>query len=149
MRAAMPAALVVVPEGTILLAGGAPISRASYCGIVPAALPGAVFRPSLLKRLFSRSARVALVVSEAGLAYEDEDGDVHAVPWNEVEAVVPRDTGEGFIVIGRNMCMFFVYAEAFGRVACEAVRSRLPQHLWVQRARQGAVPTSDAALAGR
>ena len=101
------------------------------------------FRPSVFKRALSRQARVALIVSDAGLAHRDDDGDVHFIAWNDIEAVLPHDEGEGFTIVGRNMCLVPVFADGYGRQACQAVRARIPAHAWLTE-RSMAAPSAAA-----
>lgn len=131
LRDTVPSAILMLPEpvdpGT--LPGG--ITHAFLCNVVPELPGGAVHRPSLLARLRTRTARLALVVSDDGLAHRDADGDCHAIPWEEIEAVVPADEGNGFVVVGRNLCCAFVHEDLFGRRAVESVRNRLPMSAWL------------------
>ncbi|MGY1807101.1 M16 family metallopeptidase [Blastococcus sp. SYSU D00669] len=133
MRAAAGSAVLVVPQGTVLRTSIGGIEQRPFCGVVPVAPEGREFRPSALKRVRDRAARVRLVVSDAGLADVDADGDVHFTPWEGIEAVVPFDRGEGFSVITREMCVIPVDPAVQGRGAVAAVRDRLPERVWVRR----------------
>ncbi len=133
-RALRPSALLVLPEGVDPgpLEG---IGRRHLCNVVPELPAGTTFRPPLLARLRHPAARTRLVVGDAGLAEQDADGDVHVIPWSEVEAAVAASTGEGVFVVGRNLCGIQVHEEVFGRRAVDAVRARLPRHVWVSAPR--------------
>ncbi len=133
LGAAAATALLVVPQDATLRSALGGIDRRSFCGVVPVAPVGREFRPSALKRAFDRSARMRYVVSDAGLAEVDVDGDVHFSPWSEIEAVLPDDAGEGFLVVTRDVCLFPVDPAVHGRAACAAIRAHLPEHLWVRR----------------
>ncbi|MGY1602609.1 insulinase family protein [Geodermatophilus sp. SYSU D00815] len=132
LSAAAATALLVVPQGTVLRTAVGGIEQRPFCGVVPVAPKGRQFRPSAFRRVRDRAARVRLVVSDAGLADVDADGDVHFTPWDGIEAVVPADRGEGFSVITREMCVIPVDPAVQGRGAVTAVRERLPEHLWVR-----------------
>jgi hypothetical protein len=129
VRETLPAAILAAPEGVQLtgLAGG--IDRRPLCNQVPVLPAGTRFGPPLRARL-RRRGRVQLVVGEEALGHVDGDGDVHVLPWSEVEAVVPASDGRGMLVVGRNLCWFDVHEELYGRRAVAAVRGRLPQELW-------------------
>ena len=134
LHAARERAIVVLPEGVRLMTALDAAVQQHFCGIVPQVPDGVVFRPSVLKRTVSRRPRMELIVSDAGLAHRDEDGDLHFVPWADVETVVPNEGDEGFAVVGRNLCLFPVFPELFGRKACEAVRARIPASRWLGQA---------------
>jgi hypothetical protein len=81
------------------------------------------------------------VVSDSGLAEVDVDGDVHATAWADVEAVLPDDAGEGYLVVTRDLCAFPVDPGLHGRAVAAAIRAHLPEHLWVRPpARTAGVP---------
>lgn len=141
LRAGRDGAILMVPEGVTLLSAVGHADRRFFCGVVPVAPRGVEFRPSILKRALSRSARVALIVTEAGLAHRDDDGDVHVIAWTDIDAVLPHDEGEGFTVVGRNLCLIHVFADGYGRQACQAVRSRIPADRWLME-RSPAVPSA-------
>jgi hypothetical protein len=131
LRATRGTAILVLPEGVQLVTALDAAVRQYFCGVVPSVPDGTVFRRSVLKRALSKQARTELVVADAGLAHRDEDGDLHFLPWNDVEAVVPRDEGEGFVVVGRNLCLVPVFADLFGKAACQAVSARIPGDRWM------------------
>ena len=131
LRETLPGAVLMVPEGVDPgpLDGG--IERRFLCNLVPALPGGTTFRPPLLARLLSRAARrMLLVVADDVLGHRDCDGDAHAIPWAEVEAAVPVVEGEGVFVVGRNLCVIEVHEDVYGRRAVEAVRARIPAHVW-------------------
>lgn len=130
LRASLPTAVLVVPED-VVPALGPGVERQWICHLVPRLPPGVTFRPPLLARMRHKGARLRLVVTEEGLAHEDADGDGHLIPWSEVEAAVPASQGSGVFVVGRNLCGVDVHEDLYGRRAVEAVRSRLPEHVWV------------------
>jgi hypothetical protein len=96
---------------------------------------GETFRPPALARLFSRQSRVALVVGERELAHRDSDGDVHSIPWEQVEAALPTQDGRAVFVVGRNLCSAVVDEDRFGRRAVAAVQARVPATRWLPRPR--------------
>jgi hypothetical protein len=128
---ALDTAILYVPDGSDYAGPGLPVERRFLCTVTPQLPAGAVFRPPLLTRLFDPGSRVALVVGDAGLGYRDADGDVHAVPWDLVEAAVPTDDGRGAFVVGRNLCGVLVHEDRFGRRAVEALRARVPAPRWL------------------
>lgn len=136
LRATLPTAVLMVPHGVELEGLGAGIERRHLCNLVPELPPGATFRPPLLARVRHKEARMRLVVTEAGLAHGDADGDGHVIPWEEIEAAVPAVQGSGVFVVGRNLCGIDVHEDLYGRRAVEAVRARLPQHVWVPAPRR-------------
>ena len=117
----------------VLLTALADAVQQFYCGVVPQVPDGVVFRRSVLKRALSKQARMELIVSDSGLAHRDADGDLHFLAWTDVEAVVPDDEGGGFAVIGRNLCLFPVFPDLFGKAACAAVAARIPSSRWLTR----------------
>ena len=133
VRATVATAILAAPEGVQLpgLDGG--IDRRPLCNQVPVLPAGARFGPPLRARL-RRGRRQRLVVADEGLGYSDADGDVHVLPWDDVEAVVPADDGRGMLVVGRNLCAVDVHEELYGRRAVETVRERLPRGLWLPAA---------------
>jgi hypothetical protein len=133
LRATRGTAILALPEGVELLTALDAIGRRFFCGIVPQLPAGAVFRPSALKRLNRGMRRLQLVVADVGLGHRDEDGDDHFIAWPDVEAVIPLENGDGFVVIGRNMCTVPVVAELFGRTAVETVRASIPAELFMAR----------------
>jgi hypothetical protein len=137
LRASVPTAVLMVPEGVVPELGDG-IERQYICNLVPELPSGTTFRPPLLARMRHKGARMRLVVTEEGLAHEDADGDGHLIPWTEVEAAVPAMQGSGVFVVGRNLCGFDVHEDIYGRRAVEAVRSRLPEHVWVPTPRRSA-----------
>jgi predicted Zn-dependent peptidase len=135
LRATRPTAILMVPNG---VEPSLPddIERSYLCNYVPELPAGPTFRPPLLARVRSKEARLRLVVTDDGLAHGDADGDGHAIPWTEVEAALPAVQGSGIFVVGRNLCGIDVHEDLYGRRAVEAVRSRLPQHVWVPAPRR-------------
>jgi hypothetical protein len=133
LRTAAATALLVLPQDATLHSALGGVDRRFFCGVVPTVPAGQEFRPPVLKRAFDRSARMRYVVSDAGLAEVDVEGDVHFSPWSEIEAVLPDDGGEGFLVVTRDVCLFPVDPAVHGRAACAAIRARLPERLWVRR----------------
>jgi zinc protease len=128
--AAMSAtALLHLPEGAPL--GPAPaIEAVPWCGRLPELPAGTVYRAPLRSRLRG-GGKAALVVSPAGLAHRDDDGDVHSLPWEWVQAVVPVDDGRGLFVVAGNMCTALVHPSTYGPRAVAAVRAALPPGLRV------------------
>ncbi len=92
----------------------------------PEAAGGTLFRPPLHRRLLDPAERVALVVSDDGLAHRDADGDVHGVAWSRVEALVPTDDGRGVTVVSRDLCCVRVHPDRYGSRAVAAVLERAP-----------------------
>ncbi len=123
LRRAEPTAVLAVPD-TAVWDGPAGMARRPLCGIVPELPEGALFRPPWHRRLLDPAARVALVVSDEGLAHRDADGDVHGIPWSRVEALVPTGDGCGVTVVSRDLCTVLVHPARFGRRALEAVVER-------------------------
>ncbi|SFO21259.1 hypothetical protein SAMN05660359_02080 [Geodermatophilus obscurus] len=123
LRRAEPTAVLAVPD-TAAWDGPAGTVRRPLCGIVPELPEGTLFRPPWHRRLLDPAARVALVVSDEGLAHRDADGDVHGVPWSRVEALVPTDDGRGVTVVSRDLCTVLVHPDRYGRHALEAVLDR-------------------------
>ena len=142
VRATLGTAILAAPEGVALpgLDGG--IDRRPLCNQVPVPPAGTRFGPPLRARL-GRGRRARLVVGPEALAHCDADGEVHVLPWDEVEAVVPADDGRGMLVVGRNLCAVDVREELYGRRAVEAVRGRLRPDLWLPAAVPAAAPTVD------
>ena len=136
-RALRTSALLIVPSD-VEVEGLEGVRRRPLCNVVPALPEGTVFRQSFLARLRGRAGRVSVVVGDAGLAELDSDGDVHLIPWDEVVAAVPAPTGEGVFVVGRGLCGLEITEKAYGRRAVEAVRARLPEHVWVPVPRSAA-----------
>ena len=130
LRATVPTVILIVPDGVEPDLGPG-IERRHLCNHVPELPAGPTFRPSLLARVRSKEARLRLVVSDDGLAHGDADGDGHVIPWSEVEAALPAMQGTGVFVVGRNLCGIDVHEDLYGRRAVEAVRARLPEHVWV------------------
>jgi hypothetical protein len=132
LRSCRPSAVLALPERVDPgpLPGG--IERTYLCNYVPVLPKGTTFRPSLLARALHKEARIQLVVTDTYLAHGDSDGDGHVIPWPEVEAAVPALEGNGVFVVGRNLCGIDVHEDVYGRRAVDAVRARLPQHVWVQ-----------------
>jgi hypothetical protein len=128
--AAMSAtALLHLPEGSSL--GPAPaIEEVSWCGRLPELPAGTVYRAPLRSRLRG-GGKSTLVVSPAGLAHRDDDGDVHSLPWEWVQAVVPVDDGRGLFLVTGNMCSALVHPTTYGPRAVAAVRAALPPWLRV------------------
>ena len=125
LRRAEPTAVLAVPD-TVGWDGPDGVVRRPLCGTLPQLPEGVVFRPPLLRRLLDPAARVALVVSDEGLAHRDADGDVHGVPWSRVEALVPTDDGRGVTVVSRDLCCVQVHPDVYGRRALAAVVDRVP-----------------------
>ncbi len=142
LRATVPTAVLMVPAG-VDPALGEGIGRGHLCHLVPGLPAGATFRPPLLARVRSKEARLRLVVTDEGLAHLDADGDAHAIAWAEVEAALPAVEGSGVFVVGRNLCGVDVHEDLYGRRAVDAVRARLPEHVWVPAPR-----TEDEQRAG-
>jgi hypothetical protein len=130
LRAARDSAVLYVPEAA-RFPGIYGLHKRPMCNQVTELPRGVTFRTPALTRLVNKAARVSVVVGDDGLAERDADGDGHLIPWPEVEAVVPVDDGKGFQVVGRNMCGIVVHEEMYGRKAVEAVRARIPAHLWL------------------
>jgi predicted Zn-dependent peptidase len=135
LRATVPTAILLVPDG-VEPEFGPGIERRYLCNYVPELPAGPTFRPPLLARVRHKEARLRLVVTDDGLAHGDADGDGHLIPWSEVEAALPAVQGSGIFVVGRNLCGIDVHEDIYGRRAVEAVRSRLPQHVWVPAPRR-------------
>jgi hypothetical protein len=133
VRETVPTAILAAPEGVELpgLPGG--IDRRPLCNQVPVLPAGARFGPPLRARL-RRRGRGRLVVGVQALGHVDGDGDVHVLPWDEVEAVVPASDGRGMLVVGRNLCAVDVHEDLYGRRAVAVVRARLPRELWLPAA---------------
>jgi zinc protease len=125
LRRAEPTAVLAVPD-TAGWDGPAGMARRPLCGIVPELPAGTLFRPPWHRRLLDPAARVALVVSDGGLAHRDADGDVHGLPWSRVEALVPTDDGRGVTVVGRDLCTVLVHPDRYGPRALAAVLERAP-----------------------
>ncbi len=123
LRRAKPTAVLAVPD-TVPWDGPAGVARRPLCGTLPQLPAGTCFRPPLHRRLLDPGARVALVVSEDGLAHRDADGDVHGVPWSRVEALVPTDDGRGVTVVSRDLCTVRVHPDRYGPRAVAAVVER-------------------------
>ncbi|MGY1731921.1 hypothetical protein ACI798_10385 [Geodermatophilus sp. SYSU D01045] len=134
LRRAAATAVLAVPD-TAAWDGPAGVARRPLCGTLPELPAGTVFRPPLLRRLLDPAARVALVVSDDGLAHTDADGDVHGIPWSRVEAVVPTDDGRGVSVVGRDLCGVRVHPDLYGRRAVAAVTGRVPAAALLPRPR--------------
>lgn len=134
-RATVPTAILMVPNGVEPELGPG-IERRHLCNYVPELPTGPTFRPSLLSRVRHKEARLRLVVTEDGLAHGDADGDGHLIPWSEVEAALPALQGTGVFVVGRNLCGIDVHEDLYGRRAVDAVRARLPEHVWVPAPRR-------------
>ena len=130
LRATVSSAILMVPDG-VAPDLGPDVERRHLCNHVPELPAGPTFRPPLLARVRSKEARMRLVVTDDGLAHGDADGDGHVIPWTEVEAALPALQGSGVFVVGRNLCGIHVHEDVYGRRAVEAVRSRLPEHVWV------------------
>ncbi|WNV74837.1 hypothetical protein [Geodermatophilus sp. DSM 44513] len=133
LRATLPTAVLAVPEDCAYAGPGEPVVRRSVCAVQDRLPPGRTFRPSLLARLVSPGERVALVVGERELASRDPDGDVHAVPWERVEAALPGPDGRAVLVVGRDLCSVLVDDDRYGRGAVAAVRARVPADRWLPR----------------
>ncbi|HEX2075767.1 MAG TPA: hypothetical protein VHF92_18470 [Geodermatophilus sp.] len=131
LRRAWASAILYVPEEVAYEGPGAPVERRYMCARTSQLPAGPMFRPPLLARLFDRRSRLALVVSETGLAHRDADGDVHSIPWELVEGAVPLDDGKGVFVVGRNLCSAVVHEDLYGHRAVEAVRAHVPERLWL------------------
>ncbi len=125
LRRAEPTAVLAVPD-TADWDGPAGVARRPLCGTLPELPAGALFRPPLHRRLLDPAERVALVVSDDGLAHRDADGDVHGVPWSRVEALVPTDDGRGVTVVSRDLCCVRVHPDRYGSRAVAAVLERAP-----------------------
>ncbi|WP_139173420.1 insulinase family protein [Geodermatophilus telluris] len=134
LRGTEPTAVLAVPD-TASWDGPAGVPRRPLCGTLPELPAGTVFRPRLLRRLLDPAARVALVVSDDGLAHTDADGDVHGIPWARVEAVVPTEDGRGVSVVGRDLCGVRVHPDLYGRRAVAAVTGRVPAAVVLPRPR--------------
>jgi hypothetical protein len=130
LRATVPTVILIVPDGVEPDLGPG-IERRHLCNYVLELPVGPTFRPPLLARVRSKEARLRLVVSDDGLAHGDADGDGHVIPWSEVEAALPAMQGTGVFVVGRNLCGIDVHEDLYGRRAVEAVRARLPEHVWM------------------
>jgi hypothetical protein len=141
LRASQAGALLYVPEEAPY-AGPGGVGRQHMCNVLPDLPAGTVFRTPALARLVSRSARLTLVVADGQLVHRDADGDVHGVPWDVVEAVVPVDDDRGVAVVGRNNCVVVVHPDLYGRRAVEkvleSVRAHVPAQRWLRRRPQPA-----------
>ncbi|MGY1735232.1 hypothetical protein [Geodermatophilus sp. SYSU D00684] len=144
LRRAGATAVLGVPD-TAAWDGPAGVARRPLCGTLRELPAGTVFRPPLLRRLLDPAARVALVVSDDGLAHTDADGDVHGIPWSRVEAVVPTDDGRGVSVVGRDLCGVRVHPDLYGRRAVAAVTGRVPPAALLPRPRTPEPDTVAAA----
>ncbi|WP_336027983.1 insulinase family protein [Geodermatophilus sp. FMUSA9-8] len=128
LRRAEPTAVLAVPD-TVAWEGPAGVARRPLCGTLPGLPAGTPFRPPWHRRLLDPAARVALVLSDEGLAHRDADGDVHGIPWSRVEALVPTADGRGVTVVGRDLCCVLVHPDLYGRRALAAVVERVPAAL--------------------
>ena len=137
LRAAWPTAVLYVPQWARYTGPAGPIRRREPCDVLPALPAGTVFTPPAVTRALNKDARLRIVVSPHGLAHADADGDVHAIPWAAVEAVVPVDDGRGSVVVGANLCSIVVHPDVYGRRTTEriveALRAQLPADRWLQR----------------
>ena len=137
LRAAWSTAVVYAPGWARWTGPAGPVQHRPWCGVVPALPAGTVFTPPAVSRVLHKESRLRIVVSEGGLAHADADGDVHAIAWDAVEAVVPVDGGRGSIVVGRDLCSVVVHPELYGRRTAErvteALRARLPADRWLTR----------------
>ncbi|MEH3078774.1 MAG: insulinase family protein [Quadrisphaera sp.] len=148
LAAAARRALLVVPAGFRLpdaAQQAAPITQRPWCALAPALPPGRQLRPPLLHRLRSKMARRRLVLTDECIALQDEDGDVHVVPWDEVVAVDELPYAEdGLGVVGRHLCGFAVHPDPYGQEAYGELLRRLAPQVerlrQVQRAREQAAP---------
>jgi hypothetical protein len=136
LRATVPTAVLMVPNGVELQGLGAGIQRRHLCNYVPELPSGTTFRPPLLARVRSKDARLRLIVTDDGLAHSDADGDGHLIPWTEVEAALPAMQGTGVFVVGRNLCGIEVHEDLYGKRAVDAVRARLPENVWIPEPRR-------------
>ncbi|TFV59857.1 hypothetical protein E4P41_11090 [Geodermatophilus sp. DF01-2] len=133
LRGTWTTAVLSVPEGAAYEGPGDPVERRWVCGVQAHLPEGRTFRPPALARLLSRENRVALVVGERGLASRDADGDVHAIPWELVEAALPTEDGRAVLVVGRNLCTVLVDEDRYGRRIVAALRDRVPAARWLPR----------------
>ncbi|MFJ5708399.1 hypothetical protein [Streptomyces sp. NPDC093105] len=115
---AMDTALLAVPDGTephLALPGGSPLP-AGGCVRSDQLPHGKVFRPSPLQRLFSAGARRSLLVlGDDAVAMRDPDGDVHAIPFDEIVGVEAH--GPGRVLFGRGGCVIPVLPDLFSKTA--------------------------------
>ncbi|HEX2072681.1 MAG TPA: hypothetical protein VHF92_02755 [Geodermatophilus sp.] len=135
LRGTRPTAILYVPEEVDYAGPGGSVQRRYVCNLQDRLPVGETFRPPALARLFSRRSRVALVVGERELAHRDSDGDVHSIPWEQVEAALPTQDGRAVFVVGRNLCSAVVDEDRFGRRAVAAVQARVPATRWLPRPR--------------
>ncbi len=133
LRRAEPTAVLAVPDTAVWDGPDPRVVRRPLCGTLPDLPPGTLFRPPLHRRLLDPGARVALVVSDDGLAHRDADGDVHGIPWSRVEALVPTDDGAGVSVVSRDLCAVLVHPDRYGRRAVAAVVDRVPAAVRLSR----------------
>jgi hypothetical protein len=137
LRASRDSALLYVPEEASYAGPVDGADRLPMCNLLPELPDGSVFRTPALARLVSRSTRLTLVLADDQIAHRDPDGDVHGVPWDLVEAVVPVDDDRGVAVVGRNNCVVVVHPDLYGRRAVEkvlqSVRAHVPEQRWLRR----------------
>ncbi|WMX45045.1 hypothetical protein RGF97_09545 [Streptomyces roseicoloratus] len=114
----MSSALLAVPDGVepaLALPDGSPLP-AGGCVRSRELPPGRIFRPGSLQRLISSAARrTHLVLGDNVIAMRDPDGDVHAIPFDEVVGVEAH--GPGRVVFGRGGCVIPVLPDLFAKIA--------------------------------
>ncbi|WP_091061580.1 M16 family metallopeptidase [Klenkia brasiliensis] len=137
-RAVWSSALLQVPEWSEF-AGLPGLDRWRTCGWSQELPAGRVLKPSALARVLpGPGGKRRVVLSDGGIAHLDEDGDVHAVGWDQLNTVfrqAPSVDGAGkqvdggaLVVVGGNACMFRVDADSFGTKAVEAAAAHVRQH---------------------
>lgn len=145
LAAAVRRALLVVPEDTRLpdeALRAAPIPERAWCAHGRELPPGRVVRPTLRHRLSRHGGFRSLVLSDERLAWEDEDGDVHGMRWDDVVLAVERDDASAVVVIGRHLCNVELRRSTFGREAFDEVLRHLAPHLERSRAREAVAERS-------
>jgi hypothetical protein len=137
-RAVWSSAVLQVPEWSSF--EGLPgLERWRACGWAAEVPAGRTLRPSALVRMLPGPAkRRRVVLADHGIAHQDDDGDVHVVPWGELDTVFRQaevkdekgkvQDGGALVVIGRNACMFRVDDDSFGTKAVEAAAAHVRKH---------------------
>lgn len=138
-RAVWTSALLQVPEWSTF--EGLPgLERWRACGWAPEVPAGRTLRPSALVRMLPGPAKKRRVVlSDHGIAHQDDDGDVHVISWGDLDTVFRQgevkdekgkvQDGGALVVIGRNACMFRVDDDSFGTKAVETASAHVRRHV--------------------